>query len=197
MDDKLKYEKEKAQIKEDSAISTARNKTSQQRMQGYVDSGVSSADNLNTVNRSIDLLDSIKTGGYDAAALKAKQLMGIESGDEAELTYELGKSVLKQLKPTFGAAFTVNEMLELKRMEAGLGKSNAGNKRILGNLKKLIKRSADRGLRAAEKLGEDFAANEIRLAMSVGQQPSTTVSANNEGVPELSDEEILKMYGGQ
>ena len=52
-----------------------------------------------------------------------------------------GKSVLKQLKPTFGAAFTVNEMLELKRMEAGLGKSVAGNRRILKNLQKVLKKS--------------------------------------------------------
>ena len=57
-------------------------------------------------------------------------------------------------------------MLELKRMEAGLGKSVAGNKRILKNLSKVIGRSASRGMRAAESLGDNFAADEIRLAMS-------------------------------
>lgn len=121
---------------------------------------------MQAVNRSIDLLDSIETGGIDNALIRAKQTLGIESADEAELSYELGKSVLKQLKPTFGAAFTVNEMLELKRMEAGLGKSVAGNKRILQNLSKVIGRSANRGMRAAESLGDNFAAEEIRLAMS-------------------------------
>ncbi len=195
LDQKLEYEKAKSDIKEDSSISTARKKTSEQRRQGYIDSGVSSADNLVTVNRSIELMDAIKTGGIDNAIIRAKQMFGIESADEAELSYELGKSVLKQLKPTFGAAFTVNEMLELKRMEAGLGKSVAGNKRILANLSKMIKRSAERGLRAADSLGEKFAANEIRLALSGDQ--STTTSANNPDVPELSNEEMLKMYGGQ
>jgi len=112
LDEKLDYEKSKASIKEDSAISTARKKSSNERRQGYIDSGVSSADNLQAVNRSIELLDSIKTGGIDNALIRAKQTLGIESADEAELSYELGKSVLKQLKPTFGAAFTVNEMLE-------------------------------------------------------------------------------------
>lgn len=169
LDEKLDYEKSKAEIKEDSAISEARTKTQNQRRQGYIDSGVSSADNLMTVNRSIALLDEIKTGGIDNAMIRAKQMFGIESGDEAELSYELGKSVLKQLKPTFGAAFTVNEMLELKRMEAGLGKSVAGNRRILANLAKMIQRSADRGMRAAENLGDDFAASEIRLALEGGK----------------------------
>lgn len=179
LDQKLEYEKSKAEIKEDSAINQARRKTSQERQQGFIDSGVSSADNLQTVKRSIELLDDVKTGGIDNALLKAKQLLGIESANEAELSYELGKNVLKQLKPTFGAAFTVNEMMELKRMEAGLGKSVAGNKRILKNLEKMLNRSAQRGMRAAKSLGEDFAANEIELALK-GQrvqpedQPSTT-----------------------
>jgi len=166
LDQKLDYEKSKAEIKQDTDISTARKKSSEQRRQGYIDSGVSSADNLHAVNRSLDLLNSIETGGIDNALIRAKQTLGIESADEAELSYELGKSVLKQLKPTFGAAFTVNEMLELKRMEAGLGKSVSGNKRILKNLSKVIERSASRGMRAAESLGDTFAADEIRLAIS-------------------------------
>ena len=183
LDEKLAYEKSKAEIKEDSAITTARKKTQEERRQGYIDSGVSSADNLMTVNRSIDLLDSIKTGGIDNAILRAKQAFGIESADEAELTYELGKSVLKQLKPTFGAAFTINEMLELKRMEAGLGKSVAGNKRILKNLSKMIERSAKRGMRAAESLGDDFAANEIMIALSGDERKPPTESAGDEVAP--------------
>ncbi len=83
-------------------------------------------------------------------------------------------------------------MLELKRMESGLGKSVAGNKRILKNLAKVIERSAERGMRAAKSLGDDFAANEIRLALGGG----STDSAGNEGEPEMSDDEMLKMYGG-
>lgn len=185
LDQKLGYEKAKSKIKEDAAISTARQKTQNQKIQGYIDSGVSSADNLIAVNRSLELLKEIETGGIDNAIIRAKQMFGIESGDEAELSYELGKSVLKQLKPTFGAAFTVNEMLELKRMEAGLGKSVAGNIRILNNLSKVIKRSANRGMRAAENLGNDFAANEIRLALEGNakkgqpeQLQQTTTSVN-------------------
>lgn len=197
LDEKLNYEKAKAEIKEDTAVSTARKKTTQERVQGYVESGVTSADNFHAVGRSLELLDSVATGGIDAALIAAKQKLGIESANEAELSYELGKSVLKQLKPTFGAAFTVNEMLELKRMEAGLGKSVAGNRRILKNLQKVIKKSAARGLRAAENIGDDFAANEIRIALEGGQ--STQQSAGNEGVPEggqqREEQDIFSQYG--
>ncbi len=162
----IKKQQEIANIKTEQAIKTARGKSQVERIQGYIDSGVESADNLHSVSRSIELMNSVETGGVDQAILKAKQMMGIESGDEAELSYELGKSVLKQLKPTFGAAFTVNEMLELKRMEAGLSKSIPGNKRILNNLKKMLKRSAERGLRAAKDQGATFAYGEIENALS-------------------------------
>jgi hypothetical protein len=195
-DEKLDYEKSKAEIKEDSTIRTARKKTKQQRQQGYIDSGVSSADNLNAVNRSLVLLDSIETGGIDNAIIRAKQAFGIESADEAELSYELGKSVLKQLKPTFGAAFTVNEMLELKRMEAGLGKSVAGNRRILKNLAKMIKRSADRGMRAAKSLGDDFAANEIMLALR-GDKPAETSTSTDQPPASIARPEASPVQIGE
>jgi len=65
----------------------------------------------------------------------------------------------------------------------------------------MIKRSANRGMRAAESLNDTFAANEIRLAIEGGAaQPAQTQandqSAGNAGVPELSDDDLLKKYGG-
>ena len=85
-------------------------------------------------------------------------------------------------------------MLELKRMEAGLGKSVAGNRRILANLAKVIERSASRGARAALSLNDTFAADEINMALSSGKAKST--SAKNPDVPEISDQDLLNKYGG-
>lgn len=169
VEEKIKLDKSKQQTKEDHAISLAKKKDQNQRLQGFIDSGISSAENLISVNRSLELLNSVETGGIDNALIKGKQILGLESADEAELSYNLGKSVLTQLKPTFGAAFTVDEMLELKRMESGLGKSVAGNKRILNNLKKILNRSARRGMAAAKRQGEDFTYNEIKSLMGGGQ----------------------------
>ena len=182
-----------ANIKMEASIQTAKSKSRDEKLSGYIESGVESADNLISAKRSIELLDSVKTGGFDAAAIKAKQKLGIESGDEAELSYELGKAVLKQLKPTFGAAFTVNEMLELKAMESGLGKSVEGNRRILSKLVKVLERAAGRGMRAAKDQGDTFNHAEIQRALDVAS-PKKESGASGNGA--ISDEDLLKKYGG-
>jgi hypothetical protein len=112
----------------------------------------------------MQLLEGVKTGGWDNAKLKAKQLFGIESANEAELSNRLGKAVLSQLKSTFGSAFTEGEGRRLEVIEAGYGKSTAGNMRLLRDALKLTTRSIDRGIRSAELIGDWDAADEIRKA---------------------------------
>lgn len=140
------------------------------RKTGFIDAGVEAADSMGGINRAIQLLDMVETGGYDAAALRAKQLFGIESADEGELSNALGLAVLKQLKPIFGSAFTAPEGERLERLSAGFGKSPAANKRILQQQLKTVDRAARRALRAAEDTGDEFSANEIRAAMEAANQ---------------------------
>jgi hypothetical protein len=132
-----------------------------ERAQGFIDSGIEAADSLGNIVRMSELLDSVETGGFDAAALRAKQIFGLESADEAELSAGLGKSILAQLKPIFGAAFTAQEGERLERIEAGFGKSTAGNKRLLGEVRKITERAARRGLKAAKAQGDEFTVTEI------------------------------------
>ena len=87
-------------------------------------------------------------------------------------------------------------MLELKRMEAGLGKSVAGNKRILKNLSKVIKRSANRGIRAAKSQGDEFAANEIMTALGGGNTPAEQKTPVKTNTDNLSDADLLNQYSG-
>ena len=54
---------------------------------------------------------------------------------------------------------------ELKRIEAGFGKSTAGNVRLLDRALKLADRAARRGIAAAEDQGDTFTANEIRSSL--------------------------------
>lgn len=180
--------KEKTELEEVKTTETERRevaKLTAKRKQGFVDSGVDSADSLANIRRSIDLLQDVKTGGFDAAALRAKQIFGIESADEAELSAGLGKAILSQLRPIFGAAFTEAEGARLERIEAGFGKSTAGNKRLLNQLLKIVERSAKRGIAAAEDLGDDFTANEIRSAMSLDISPDTKSGLSTEEQAEL------------
>lgn len=133
-----------------------------QRNQGYIDSGVEAADSMSGIGDAIALLDLVGTGGYEAAALRAKQTLGIESADEGELANALGLAVLSQLKPIFGSAFTSEEGARLERLSAGFGKSPEANKRILKKQLKIAERAARRAIRAAKESGDTFTENEIK-----------------------------------
>ena len=159
--EKLEFEQSKSNIDIEEEGKKVSVKGSAARAQGFIDSGIEAADSLGNIARMTELLDSVETGGYDAAALRAKQIFGLESADEAELSAGLGKSILAQLKPIFGAAFTAQEGERLERIEAGFGKSTAGNRRLLGEVRKITERAARRGLKAAKSQGDSFTVSEI------------------------------------
>jgi hypothetical protein len=85
---------------------------------------------------------------------------------------------LSQLKATFGAAFTAQEGERLERLSAGFGKSPAANRRILEQSLSIAERAANRGIKAAEALGDPGRAQEIRQALTftLGDE-STAVQA--------------------
>lgn len=141
------------------------------RAQDFINRGVAAAEGMPTVNRGIELLELVETGGYDRAKIAAKQALGIESADEGELTYNLGKSVLTQLRETFGSAFTENEGQRLANLEAGLSRSPATNKRILAQVKQIMEAKAKRGREAAIEQGDDFTAKDIDDFMGMSLSP--------------------------
>lgn len=153
------------------AGAAASGKGGAERQQRFIDAGQEAADAVATVRRGIALLDEVSTGGLDAVKLKATNLFGVTGANEAELSANLGKAVLSQLRATFGAAFTEREGARLAEIEAGFGKSTEGNKRLLQQAEKILDRAARRGIDAAEQAGDKFAANEIRKAMEFTLSP--------------------------
>jgi hypothetical protein len=141
------------------------------RQQSFIDSGIDAADSTANIRRGIELLSSVKTGGLNAAALKSKQLFGVEGADEGELSANLGIAVLGQLKPIFGAAFTAAEGERLEKISAGFGRNPETNKRLLGQALKIAERSARRAIKAAEAAGDSFTAEEIRQALKFNVSP--------------------------
>ena len=131
------------------------------RIQTLIDDGLSAAQSTSVLRRGLELLDQVQTGGWRAAALRAKQFLGVEGADEGELSNNLAKAVLAQLKATFGAAFTAEEGERLARIEAGFTKSPETNKRLLGQALKIAERKAKKALRQAEKNGDQEAVDEI------------------------------------
>lgn len=179
--------------KQESIVDTEAAKTTAKaiatRNQGYISSGIEAADSVNNIKRSLELLDSVETGGFDNLKLRASQLFGIEGADEGELSARLGISVLSQLKPIFGAAFTAAEGERLERISARFGANAGTNKRLLNDALTVAERAARRGLSAAEKSGDEFTANEIRtvldsfqgLADEAPQSPSVSPASPTDG----------------
>ena len=113
------------------------------------------------LRRSINLLNTIPTGGLAAAKLAATDFLGVTGADEGELSANLGRAVLSQLKDTFGAAFTDQEGLRLERLSARFGRSTESNKRILQQALMIAEESANRGIARAYDDGDVETASEI------------------------------------
>lgn len=141
------------------------------RVQTQIDNGLSAADSIATIKRARQLLDTVGTGGIDRAKLAVTNAFGVTGADEAELSANLGKAVLGQLRQTFGAQFTAAEGDRLASIEAGFGKSTEGNKRLLEQAEKILDRAARRGLSAAEQSGDKFSADEIRKSLQTDLTP--------------------------
>lgn len=141
------------------------------RAQDYVNRGVVAAEGVPNIKRALTLLDAVETGGVDKVAIRAKQLFGVEGANEGELSYNMGKAVLSQLRDTFGAAFTAAEGERLEKLEAGLGRSPETNKRILKQALQVMETKARRGAEAARTLEDDFAAQDIENYLNMELLP--------------------------
>lgn len=135
------------------------------RAQAIITEGLAAADSTAVLRRSLELLDRVGTGGFNRVSLAAKKLFGIEGADEGELSANLGKAVLSQLRSTFGAAFTEREGARLEAIEAGFGSSVPTNRRLLNNALTIAERSAQRAIRRAEQRGDYETADEIEAAL--------------------------------
>lgn len=140
-------------------------KANTERLAKQIDEGYRAADALPIVARGIELLNTVQTGGIDAVKLQATNLFGVTGADEAELSANLGKAVLSQLRSTFGAQFTEAEGRRLSEIEAGFGKSTAGNRRLLEQAQKLVVRVAERGIAAARQNGSSYDEQALMKAM--------------------------------
>lgn len=157
---------ERRQAEVEQARKQQRVKGQEQRITQVIDRGLVAAEAVPNLKRGLELLDLVKTGGVPAVGLRAKQLFGIETGDEGELANQLSKAVLSQLRTTFGAAFTKEEGDRLFRISAGFGKSPETNKRLLNQALRMAQRKAQAARKAAMDVGDDYTVQEIDDLMS-------------------------------
>ncbi len=151
---------------------TSAAKAEESRLQGLINQGQEVADGLPVLRRSLELLDVVATGGKlrEAQLVFAKSL-GIETADQGEISANLGKAVLSQLRETFGAQFTEAEGQRLIAIEAGFGKNNNTNRRLLGQAIKIIEAKAKRAIKLARDRGDEATAQIIEDAMQLSLTP--------------------------
>jgi hypothetical protein len=174
------------------AAEKKRGGSEEKRAQENISGGLLAASALPQLQRSLSLLNEVETGGLAAVNIKARRLLGIESADEGELSFNLSKNVMRQLKPTFGAAFTEREGALLTAIEAGITKSPAGNKRLLRQAIKITRNAIERGQRAALNRGDQEALRDITEAMSLDLSPEGLVA---EPAPTTALEDLREFQG--
>jgi hypothetical protein len=150
----LDYQGKIKKLEEDSSINKKRLEAKAGREKDDIKNGVDAAQGYGTLVRADKLLDMVGTGKPQQALLWGKKMLGVEGANEVELENLLGKRIIAQLKPTFGAQFTKSEGDWLKSMEADFGKSTEGNRRLIRQGMDLVKQRAKIGLDAAGASGD-------------------------------------------
>lgn len=183
----------RAQVEEDVTRRKTQAKGAEERAQTLIERGSLAAEGVAGLKRGISLLDEVKTGGPRAVALRVKQLFGIESADEGELSNQLSKAVLGQLRETFGAAFTEREGARLERIEASFTKSPAANKRLLEQALSIAERNARRAMKAAEERGDMETVEDIKslleFSLDPGEQPRQ--------LPQVEQQQAIEVNPGE
>jgi len=155
------------------AAETRRGTATESRAQENISGALLAAGALPQLQRSLSLLEEVGTGGVglERAGRAIRRITGQETADEGELSFNLSKNVMKQLKPTFGAAFTEREGALLTQIEAGITKSPAGNKRLLRQAIQITRTAIERGQRAALNRGDQEALRDISEALNIDLSP--------------------------
>ena len=166
------------------AAATAGGRAMSERAQAIITAGVDALPQFRTLTTAIGLLGDVKTGGFEAAATRARSLFGVESGDEGELSNLLAISVLQNLKPIFGSAFTAAEGERLERISASIGRSTETNMRLLGEALQIARTAAEKALDRAQEAGDFSTVREIETALrELDQFDMTSTAPSNTGSP--------------
>lgn len=160
----------------------------EERAADLIDQGVEAGESLAVSKRALSLLNQVKTGGINAASLRAKQFFGVEGANEGELSNLLGKAVLSQLKATFGAQFTEREGAKLDRIEASFGKNPETNKRLIKQIIQLSERKVQRAIRAANRRGDKETVEDLKGLLEFKFETAA------KPISEMTNEELIQQF---
>ena len=149
----------KRQLAEAQAAGAVSGKAPEERAQTAIDAGMAAAVQLPQINRSLALLDKIKTSGLKEDINALQQYLGYvgeETADQAELQQLLAVQMFDTLA-NFTGSISEGELKTAKALSTGLGKNPEANKNILMALQKKLARAVDVARTAATERGDEIA----------------------------------------
>ena len=126
------------------------------RLDSAIETGIGAVNALPDINRGLELLKTVKTGGLDAKAKQVTDFFGTTSGDVGELNNILAENVLQGLS-AFTGAISDAEREFIEKMNTGLAQGRGFNIAQLNRMRNIYQREVDKGLQAAKIANDEFA----------------------------------------
>ena len=168
------------------------------RLEGYISKGLDAYDRLPQVDRGLELLEKVRTGGLTAKSKAITDFFGTTSGDIAELNRILAGNVLAGLS-NFTGAISEGERAFLERMETNLAAGGDFNKREMHRMQRELKKQIGRARSAAKITGDEFALEVLSGGVKVkpiGDQGAGQ-DAPLDNAPSGYAERRARLLGGQ
>jgi len=182
----LSKQRQEIPIEAEKQTAITASKGAAQRSQKTIEAGLAASKGLPILNRALELLNVVQTGGFtNEIRLRVKVAFGIEGADEGELSANLGKAVLSQLRTTFGAQFTQQEGERLARIEAGFGKSPGTNRRLLNQAKQIAIDAARRAQKRA------IAQKDFSTAQEIEEMINFKFDIGPKDIGSMTDDELF------
>lgn len=168
-------EDRQAKLAEDESLGRARGGARGQKVevreQDAIAQGIAAAPTLVDVNRGLELLDKIETGGLTAKSKAVSAFFGSTSGDVGELNKILAQDMLNTIQQ-FPGSLSEGELNVINSISASLSQGAEVNRRILSRLKQVLNTKIKRARRLAEDKGDIDAIEAIEESLSFGGQRS-------------------------
>jgi len=143
-----------------------------------IDLGEKAAPIIPRVERGIELLGKVDTGGFDAQMKAIADYTGADTADASELQSIFSEQLLSQMQSMKGlGAMSEGDRKAIESGIASWGKSAAGNKRILQNYLSVLKRQKNNALMEIDRQGKDKFKGSYERIKGYTQEPSQPKAA--------------------
>lgn len=154
-----------------------------------IDLGEKAAPIVPRIERGIELLNKVDTGGFDAQMKAIADYTGADTADASELQSIFSEQLLSQMQSMKGlGAMSEGDRKAIESGIASWGKSAEGNKRILKNYLSVLKRQKNNALQEIDRQGRDRFQGAYERIKGAAQEPTTSPVAAPKPAPAAKTE---------